>query len=57
MDREKLNARLLTLRSDAHGNIVRGFGSGYFAFRENVLRGYVRLKAETEGIELMPDPA
>jgi AAA ATPase-like protein len=57
MTREKLNARLLTLRSDAHGNIVRGFGSGYYAFSENVLRGYVRLKAETEGIELIPDPA
>ena len=29
MDREKLNARLLTLRSDAHGAIVLGYGSGF----------------------------
>jgi Cdc6-like AAA superfamily ATPase len=57
MDREKLNTRLLTLRSDAHGAIIIGYGSGFYAFRENVMRGYVRLKAETEGIELIPDPA
>lgn len=57
MDREKLNARLLTLRSDAHGAIIVGHGSGFYSFRENVMRGYVRLKAETEGIELIPDPA
>ena len=57
MDREKLNMRLLTLRADTHGAIVVGYGSGFYSFRENVLRGYVRLKAETEGIELIPDPA
>jgi uncharacterized protein len=56
MDREKLNARLLALRSTSHGAIVVGHGSGFYSFRENVLRGYVRLKAETEGIELIPDP-
>jgi hypothetical protein len=57
MDRERLNTRLLALRTEAHGEIVVGFGSGFYAFRENVLRGYVRLKAETEGVELIPDPA
>jgi len=56
MDREKLNTRLLTLRSEGHGAIVVGHGSGFYSFRENVLRGYVRLKAETEGVELIPDP-
>jgi uncharacterized protein len=56
MDREKLNTRLLALRSEAHGAIVVGHGSGFYSFRENVLRGYVRLKAETEGVELIPDP-
>lgn len=49
------NQRLLSLRSDAHGNIVEGHGSGYFSFRENVMRGFVRLKAESEGVELIPD--
>jgi hypothetical protein len=41
----------------AHGEIACGCGSGFYAFRKNVLRGYVRLKAEIEGIELIPDPA
>lgn len=57
LTKEQLNHRFLTLRKDTHGNIVVGHGSGWFSFRENVLRGYVRLKAETEGIELTPDPA
>jgi len=56
MDQKTLNARLLTLRKPTHGQVVVGYGSGYFAFRESVLRGYARLKAETEGIELTPDP-
>ena len=43
------NQRLLTLRSDAHGNIIDGHGSGYFSFRENVMRGFVRLKARIRG--------
>ncbi len=51
-----LNHRLLTLRKESHGKVVVGYGSGYFSLRENVLRGYIRLKAETEGIELIPDP-
>lgn len=54
--RETLNQRLLTLRKDSHANIVVGHGSGWFSFRENVVRGYVRLKAESEGIPLVPDP-
>lgn len=53
--REKLNSRLLTLRKDSHANIVVGHGSGWFSFRENVVRGYVRLKAESEGIQLVPE--
>jgi hypothetical protein len=36
-------------------NIIDGHGSGYFSFRENVMRGFVRLKAESEGVELIPD--
>lgn len=57
LDQKTFNSRLLTLRKPTHGEVVVGYGSGYFAFRENVLRGYARLKAETEGIELTPDPA
>lgn len=56
LSQDVLNQRLLTLRGDNHGNIVIGHGSGWYSFRENVLRGYVRLKAESEGVELTPDP-
>jgi Cdc6-like AAA superfamily ATPase len=56
LDQKTFNSRLLTMRKDTHGGIVVGYGSGYFSFRENVLRGYARLKAEAEGIELTPDP-
>lgn len=52
LEREKLNQRLLTLRKESHGRIVVGYGSGWFGFRENIVRGYVRLRAEAQGIEL-----
>lgn len=55
MTRTKLNQRLLRLREDNHSNLVSGHGSGRFSFREGVMRGYVRLRAETEGIELAPE--
>ncbi len=56
LTKEKLNERLLAMRKESHANILIGHGSGWFSFRENVVRGYVRLKAESEGIELVPDP-
>jgi len=50
LTREQLNHRYLLLRKESHGRIVVGFGSGWFAFRENIVRGYVRLRAESKGI-------
>lgn len=47
-----LNQRLLALRKESHGRIVIGYGSGWFGFRENIMRGYVRLNAEQAGIQL-----
>ncbi len=52
LSREQLNQRYLSLRKDSHGRIVAGYGSGWFAFRENIMRGYVRLRAESNGIDL-----
>lgn len=57
MDRAQLNQRLLSLRADAHGQVVKGYGSGWFAFRETILRGYVRLVAESRGVLLARDMA
>lgn len=55
LDKEVFNDRLLTLRKPSHGEILRGHGAGWFSFKESVLRGYVRLKAEADGVELTPD--
>ena len=55
MDRNKLNQRLLSLKTPAHGEVLRGYGSGWFAFRETILRGYVRLMAENQGVALARD--
>jgi hypothetical protein len=52
LTREQLNKRYLSMRKDSHARIVAGFGSGWFAFRENIMRGYVRLRAEAEAINL-----
>ncbi len=50
--KEKLNQRLLALKKDSHGRIVVGHGSGWFSYRENIMRGYARLDAENRGIEI-----
>jgi hypothetical protein len=52
LTRDKLNQRYLSLRKESHGRVVAGFGSGWFAFRENIMRGYVRLRAEAQGLNL-----
>lgn len=55
LEREKFNQRLLSLRTENHGNVLVGHGAGWFSFRENILRGYVRLVAENNGVNLARD--
>lgn len=55
MDKNRLNQRLLTLKKPSHGSVVVGYGSGWFSFREAILRGYVRLVAEEKGVALAKD--
>lgn len=57
MDKNQLNQRLLRLKNNAHGNIVVEYGSGWFSFRETIMRGYVRLVAEDRGTKLARDLA
>ena len=52
LKREQLNQRYLSMRKETHGHIIAWYGSGWFAFRENIMRGYVRMRAEAEGIDL-----
>lgn len=53
LTKDQLTARMLRLREESHATIVIGHGAGWYSFRENVVRGYVRLMAETSGVELV----
>lgn len=55
LDKNTLNQRLLNLRKESHGSVIMGYGSGWFRFRENIMRGYVRLVAENRGVSLARD--
>lgn len=57
LSRKKLNERLHSLRKPQHGGVILNHKAGWFSFRENVFRGYVRLVAEQRGIELRLDIA
>ena len=52
---KKFYNRMNALRTDRHGSILRTTGAGWYEFRENRLRGYVRLVAEREGVQLEPE--
>lgn len=56
MGQGDFNQRLLAMRGDRHGSILNGYGAGWFGFTENVMRGYIRLLAESHDIELLPEP-
>lgn len=44
--------RLNKLKTARHGEILVPKGAGWYEFRENIVRGYVRLRAEKEGVHL-----
>jgi uncharacterized protein len=52
LQRDEFNRRMLALSKESHGRIVVSHGSGWFSFRENIMRGYVRLKAEHNDVRL-----
>jgi hypothetical protein len=47
--------RILNLTKKMHGEILKTNENGWYQFRENVVRSYVRLRAAEAGIELGPD--
>jgi hypothetical protein len=59
LERKKFSARLNDLKSESHGSIVRNLAdrAGWYEFRENMVRGFVRLVAEQHGIELKDQSA
>jgi hypothetical protein len=51
----KFRSRLYSLCSERHGGILVRKRNSWYAFSENVLRGYVRLIAERNGVPLGAD--
>lgn len=52
---DRFRSRINKLKTDRHGSIVIGTGAGWYRFSENMLRGFVRLKAKQFGVDLGPD--
>jgi hypothetical protein len=55
LDQKKFYDRMNALKGERHGQIVRTTSAGWYEFRENRLRGYVRLMAERAGVQLEPE--
>lgn len=49
---DDFQARLTNLKNGRHGAILRSDRRGWIRFNENLLRGYVRLVAESKGVRL-----
>lgn len=52
LSKEKFDQRLAKLKTDAHGEILRWRRSGWYEFQENMMRGFVRIRAREAGVEL-----
>jgi hypothetical protein len=48
----QFSGRLNALKTARHGEIIVGKGAGWYEFRENIVRGYVRLRAEDNSVHL-----
>lgn len=55
LDRNTFVARLQSLKSLACGQILVSNRRSWYQFRQNITRGYVRLRAEEQGLELASD--
>jgi len=49
---KKFYSRLNSLKSQSHGPILKSPRRGWFEFSENMVRGYVKLKAAERRIDL-----
>jgi hypothetical protein len=52
LDRQTVVSRLNVLKKASCGHILLANKKGWYQFRENIMRGYVRLRAEEQGYEL-----
>ncbi|MGB1561024.1 MAG: ATP-binding protein [Sinimarinibacterium flocculans] len=53
--RRAFNTRLNSLKKDSHGEIVVGSRAGWYEFRQTMMRGYCRLRAEQNDVVLDAD--
>jgi archaellum biogenesis ATPase FlaH len=52
LTKPQFSSRLNSLKTPRHGEIIVGKGAGWYEFKENIVRGYVRLRAEDHGVHL-----
>lgn len=57
LDRQTVVTRLNALKLKGSGLILTSHRRGWYQFRESIMRGYVRLRAEEQGCELALDYA
>jgi len=55
LERNTFSQRMNSLKRDGHGKIIQSPRRSWFTFSENIVRGYVRLRAEKAGIFFGPD--
>lgn len=55
LTKEQFYNRMNALKTPRHGEILVAKGAGWYEFSENVVRGYVRLRAQSHKIELGRD--
>lgn len=55
LTKEPFYQRMNKLKKDNHGCVIIGTRQGWYGFRENVVRGYVRLRAERAGVQIGVD--
>ena len=55
LDRARFNQRINSLKQPSHGAILSATRQGWYEFTEKVIRGYIRLRAEQDGVILEAD--
>ncbi len=55
LTRERFNQRMNALKQEGCGRILKANRAGWYEFAENIVRGYVRLRAQDKGVELEVD--
>jgi hypothetical protein len=55
LTKEPFYQRMNKLKKENHGCVIIGTRQGWYGFKENVVRGYVRLRAERAGVRIGVD--